>query len=198
MSVQLELPLLAASFGLGFAHAFDPDHLAAVTALASERPQWRRAMRCAIHWALGHGLAVVTLGLVLLATPFGGILNGASADRLVGVALIALGSWTAWSSTRQRHTDHRVTAATASLFGILHGTAGVAAVLGLLGVARASVFVGLATLATFSTGVFTAMFALAVGMGSLYERLRPSPRIRTTVQVLAGLLTSIIGLSMLT
>jgi len=169
-------PLLLASFGLGIAHAFDADHLAAVTALASERPQWRRAMGCAIHWALGHGTAVVTLGLLLIATPLGGILDGSGADLMVGVALLALGLWTAWNGYHGQQPRDRWPRALAGAFGLLHGTAGVATVLGLLGVARGSTLSGLSSLAAFSAGVFAAMFVLAVGLGSLYQRIGVNER----------------------
>lgn len=197
MIVALGSSWVLASFALGLAHAFDPDHLAAVTALAAEHPSWRRALRCAAHWALGHGVAVLSLGIVLLGSPLGGALQGTYADLVVAVSLIALGLWTAWTGARTPAHTPRWTSLTASAFGILHGTAGVAAVLGLLGLTRASLFVGISSLVAFNAGVFAAMFALALGFGSLYENLARRSRWRAGVRIGIGGITVLVGLSML-
>jgi len=195
--VALGSSLVLASFALGLAHAFDPDHLAAVSALAAEHPTWRRALRCAAHWALGHGIAVLSLGLLLLVSPWGGALQGTYADVVVAVSLIVLGLWTAWTGARPPSPTTHWTSVTASAFGILHGTAGVATVLGLLGLTGASTTVGLASLLAFNAGVFAAMFALALGFGALYENVARRSRWRTIVRIVIGGITMVVGVSML-
>ena len=62
-------PLVAATglgVVLGARHAFEPDHLAAVSTLVAERPRPRHAAALGALWGLGHtaALAVVGLGLV--------------------------------------------------------------------------------------------------------------------------------------
>src|SRR5881296_1411701 len=53
---------------LGFRHAFEPDHLAAVSTLAS-RPGARlwRAARLGLIWGLGHSVTVGVVVLVIIA-----------------------------------------------------------------------------------------------------------------------------------
>jgi cytochrome c biogenesis protein CcdA len=60
--------ILLVSLLLGLRHASDPDHLAAVTTLiASEEPEAvRKATSMGLNWGLGHGTALVLLGLPLV------------------------------------------------------------------------------------------------------------------------------------
>lgn len=62
-------PLLA-SGGLGIVlgarHAFEPDHLAAVSTLVADRPRPRQAALLGALWGLGHTIALLAVGVVLL------------------------------------------------------------------------------------------------------------------------------------
>jgi nickel/cobalt transporter (NicO) family protein len=80
---------------LGSLHAFEADHMAAVTSFAVRRPGLRAAVRFAVRWAAGHGGAIVLVGGVLL---FLGVRVPEATEhlleRLVGVVMIGLGIWT--------------------------------------------------------------------------------------------------------
>lgn len=52
---------------LGARHALEPDHLVAVSVLAADRPDMRRGAWLGAVWGLGHLLALVCVGLVLVA-----------------------------------------------------------------------------------------------------------------------------------
>jgi len=56
----------ALGIALGARHAFEPDHLAAVSTLVSERPRPRQAALLGALWGLGHTLALVAVGAALL------------------------------------------------------------------------------------------------------------------------------------
>ena len=77
---------------LGFRHAFEPDHLAAVSTLATRQGRLLDACRLALAWALGHTASV---GVVVAAIMvFGFHLPDRlwpAADFLVALLLIALG-----------------------------------------------------------------------------------------------------------
>ncbi|MBK9030876.1 MAG: urease accessory protein [Myxococcales bacterium] len=51
---------------LGARHAFEPDHLAAVSTLVSERPRPRQAALLGALWGLGHTAALALIGVVLV------------------------------------------------------------------------------------------------------------------------------------
>src|SRR5258708_10651815 len=78
---------------LGFRHAFEPDHLAAVTTLASRQGRLVDACRLGLVWALGHTASIAVVALVMIAL---GVHLPArlfpAADVLVGVLLVGLGA----------------------------------------------------------------------------------------------------------
>jgi high-affinity nickel-transport protein len=95
--------VFAAALVFGFRHGFDWDHLAALTDLTGTQPTARRSMRLATLYALGHGAMVVLLGSVAILfaerLPDGVDL---AMERVVGVTLVSLGIWMAWTALRTR------------------------------------------------------------------------------------------------
>src|SRR6267154_5215977 len=144
---------------LGFRHAFEPDHLAAVSTLATRQGRLLDACRLGLAWALGHTASVgLVVGAIIL---FGLHLPDRlwpAADLLVALLLIGLGGTVILRYARGRwhlhvhshaagphlhlHSHAQGTAhehahpqgdARRSLgFGLLHGLAGSAAILVLL------------------------------------------------------------------
>ena len=175
---------------LGVAHAFDADHIVAVSALVSTSSSPRRALGTAVIWGIGHMLpilAVAAAGVLLgVALPQWAL---AVAERGAGVMLIALGLMVLFTMRRNRlhihththggiqHTHfhrherlalrHQHTHA-AVLTGLVHGLAGSATpmVLVSLGAAHqpweALLFVGV-----FGLAVAATMAAYAFCLGHL-------------------------------
>lgn len=134
---------------LGARHALEPDHLAAVSVLASERPGVRRGVWLGALWGAGHTLALVGVGLllVLLSTDMPARLADAF-EFGVSVMLVVLGlralrraarDGVVGPSLAHRHADttHRHPAGNSHvhvggwtlasrplLVGIVHGLAG--------------------------------------------------------------------------
>lgn len=80
--------ILLISLLLGLRHASDPDHLAAVTTLVAsekERDQARKAGTMGLLWGLGHGTALVLLGLPLV------LLNQYLPEVVGKIAEVAIG-----------------------------------------------------------------------------------------------------------
>jgi len=185
------LSLLAAGLGLGLLHALDPDHLLAVANLDDPRVGRRARWQLCGRWALGHGAVLLLIGaLVLLAGM--GIPTQLSfwAERLVGLVLIGLGLATLWALVAgesplqiHRHGESGTHAhllglpvhhgRRALLVGMLHGTAGSAALLALAPLAlAASPWLGMAYLLAFGVGVMVAMLVVGGFLGAGLRRLR--------------------------
>jgi ABC-type nickel/cobalt efflux system permease component RcnA len=89
-----DLLTFATAFVLGFVHALDVDHMVAVSAFVGTRPSRALALRFGLRWGLGHSIAVVGAGSLLL-------LSGlrwsprfdAVAEAAVGLMLIGVGLW---------------------------------------------------------------------------------------------------------
>lgn len=85
--------ILVLGFLIGIRHAFEPDHLAAVTAMASGKASLRQTLRQGAVWGLGH---TVTLFLVCGAVIYMETAISDFAARMmeaaVGVLLVGLGA----------------------------------------------------------------------------------------------------------
>jgi nickel/cobalt exporter len=99
-------PLLVDSLLLGAQHSFEPDHMAAVSVLASEKNRYKTGMNRLIwrssHWALGHSVTLILFsGLALLlktALPF----------NISGWAEIAVGPIMVWLGVSAIRRNHRL------------------------------------------------------------------------------------------
>jgi ABC-type nickel/cobalt efflux system permease component RcnA len=98
---------------LGFLHALEVDHMIAVTTFVAGRPRLATAARFGFRWGIGHSLAVLLFGGLLLVT---GLRWPARYDRvgeaIVGTMLVGLGLWAIRSSRKLHfhpapaHGDH--------------------------------------------------------------------------------------------
>ena len=88
---------------LGFLHALEVDHMVAVTTFVSRRPTLASATQFGLRWGVGHAIAVLAAGGLLLVTgirwPARYELLG---EGLVGLMLVGIGGW-ALASARKLH-----------------------------------------------------------------------------------------------
>lgn len=152
----------------GFFHVLaGPDHLAAVAPLAVDDD--RAAWRAGLSWGLGHTAGVLLVGLLLLA--FRELLPvdllSAWSERVVGVALIAVGAWGLWRA-RVAAAPHRLPAAPSFAMGTLHGLAGSSHLYGVLpSLMFASRADSAAYLGGFGAGAIGAMTAFSALVGTV-------------------------------
>ncbi|HJU66361.1 MAG TPA: sulfite exporter TauE/SafE family protein [Gemmatimonadaceae bacterium] len=205
----------ATALTLGALHSLAPDHLTAVSAIVSRQPGWRRAMGLGARWGVGHSLAVVAVGGVLVLaglelparfTPL--------AEIVVGIALVVLsaltlvralrvhGHWHTHHGKRHWHLhshalqdthDHSHRALLG--IGLLHGLAGSGAVVILIPSATGSAGRSLLFLSAFALGTIIAMSVCAAVAGAIMGvAARSSMVLHRGVMVLAALATGAVGL----
>ena len=181
---------------LGLRHAFEPDHLAAVSTLAT-RPAARlwSAARLGLIWGLGHTVTVGAVALLIIV--LGVRLPNRfwpAAELLVAALLILLGGMVIWRYVRGRwhmhahahpaaaphfhlHShardlshghSHAVVDARRSLgFGIAHGLAGSGAIAALLVAAVPDTMSRLVYFAAFSVGTIVGMLGVSLTLSVL-------------------------------
>ena len=165
----------ALGFVSGFSHAFEGDHVIAVSTLLHEKPKLSRALRTGLAWGAGH-TTILMLGVVIVTA----LRLQVSPEQIallelpVAVMLIALGLWTVAISIRRvkslrTHTHdgiphyhvgshphpHRFSTSWRGYsVGLVHGLAGSGALL-------------LLVAATLPSALLGAAYALIFGLGSL-------------------------------
>lgn len=89
-------PILFQSFLLGMQHSFEPDHVAAVSVLTSEKEskvKLRNVMWKSSQWALGHSITLILLSIGAL------LLKSALPFNISIVAEWAVGPMMIWIGT---------------------------------------------------------------------------------------------------
>lgn len=213
------LALAGLGFLLGFRHAFEPDHLAAVSTLATRQGRLLDACRLGLAWAVGHTASV---GLVVLAIIVAGLhlpeQLWPAADLLVALLLIALGvsvlvryargRWHLHVHTHDEgphlhlhshaqgaahvHTHARGDARRSLGFGLLHGLAGGAAILVLVVAAAPTRVAQLTYFGAFAAGTMIGMLFVSVSLAGIV-RVASGRGVRwATVLHLGSAVTSVV------
>lgn len=158
--------LLVMGFAAGMLHAFDADHLAAVSGLSGG--DGRRSTRFALHWGLGHGLAVMLIAAAVIV--FGSAIPerfSALAESAVAWMLILIGMHTFYHLWQQHRYGrrHEGRSRNAALVGLVHGSAGSAPLLALIPAASfSSPAWGMLHVLLFNSGLLMAMLAVGAAL----------------------------------
>jgi hypothetical protein len=213
--------LASSSLGslLGMRHALEPDHLAAVTTLVSEERSSRKAALLGACWGLGHTLALVVVGAVLVVLR--AEMPPRAADLFefcVAVMLIALGIRAIYLATRQgssgpvhahRH-GHVVHVHGASaphvhvgtwtlarrplIVGAVHGLAGSGALTALVLATLPTTAAQLTYVGLFGVGSTLGMAALSGLLGWPLARLGSNQRVARGLSFTVGCLSTTMGI----
>ena len=204
---------------LGFRHAFEPDHLAAVSTLATRQGRLLDACRLGLAWAVGHtaSVGVVVAAIILFGLRLPDRLWPA-ADFLVAVLLIGLGASVILRYARGRwhlhlhahddgphlhlhshahgaehaHPHPRGDAKRSLGFGLLHGLAGSAAILVLLVAAAPTRTAQLTYFAAFALGTMIGMLLISFSLAGLIRLA--SGRGATALHLGSALISVMVGL----
>jgi ABC-type nickel/cobalt efflux system permease component RcnA len=210
---------------LGLRHAFEPDHLAAVSTLAT-RPEARfwSAARLGLVWGLGHS---ATVGIVVLLVIVLGIhvpeRLWPAAELVVAGLLVLLGSVVIWRYVRGRwhmhahihasgphfhlhshaqtpehgHAHDKVDTRRSLSFGIAHGLAGSGAIAALLVAAVPDTASRVAYFVAFGTGTIVGMLCVSLSLSALVRvAAQRGPRWATVLHVGAAVGSVVAGLAL--
>ena len=184
--------LLLTGLVLGMRHAFDRDHVAAVTHFISLEPDPVKSAWFGFRWAVGHAVTVAVLGslILLLHLKFDPSFER-YAELAVGVTLVALGIWRLFLLWQERRHTHRhrhrmlehahphthepgrghVHRFAPTLVGMVHGASGTMEVFVLIPIAlMTTTWLAYAYIGLFSAGCALTMSAYGYVTGRFYRR----------------------------
>ncbi len=204
--------LCALGLAQGMRHALEPDHLAAVTALASEGHTAKRTLRFAALWGAGHASMLFLVGGLLYWNRAEMPASlGAALELCVAVMLMVLGVRAIVRAARigsAQHTGALPHAAHSHVHvagrpfallpfgvGLLHGLAGSGALAALVLAMQPELSTGVALLAVYSLGTMLGMSLLAGLLGRPLQRLVSTPRAHRLLLLTAGALSVVIGIA---
>lgn len=183
---------------LGFTHAFEADHLVAVSSIVTSRKKFQHSIRDGMYWGLGHTSTILIVGLLILVLKI--IIKESIfqyLESLVGVMLIILGVWRLsklWKKKKHAHIHENKNIALAYGVGFVHGLAGSGAVV-VGAIALSSAWWGLSYLLIFGVGsIVGMMMATTVLSIPFTKKYINSQYIQIGLTALSGILCIGLGL----
>lgn len=205
----MQLLPLATALVAGFAHALEPDHMAAVTTFVSRRPRPLQAVGFGLRWGVGHSASILVVGVILIA------LDLRLSERLarglefgVGGMLLGLGAWLLWSVLHERahrmaergeparEHAHGHTHSHGTLWvGMAHGLAGTAPLVALVATMTSTAWAAGAYLLFFGVGTTLAMALYAMVAGLVFDQAGTRvPRLGRTLRTITALGSAVLGI----
>jgi len=198
--------ILLAGFLMGIKHAVEPDHVIAVSTIATQSKSLRRASLAGVFWGIGHTSTLFVFGMIMLLLK-NEIGEGwaMSLEFFVGVMLVVLGA----RSLLPRFFSYRETASTApdaktasgprlflqsSVVGFIHGMAGSAALFVLTMATVDGLLEGAAYLLVFGAGTIVGMLLCTTVIGLPFVWSGRRPRLHQQLSGLTGAVSLCFGL----
>ncbi len=213
MWIEILPYLLAVS--IGFRHAFEIDHLAAVSNIVTKRNSPFLAMKDGVFWGLGHSSSILVVGIIMLLLKWAipeknfQIMEGG-----VGVMIIGLGVFRYYQFLKQSpHSDththnglththehthdeslHKHLHKLSYGVGIIHGLAGSGVLIAAAMAAMTTVASSLLFLVVFSIGCTAGMLVAAGVLGLQFsKKLQSFRKIQMSLVVFSCVICLLLG-----
>ncbi|HEY5447458.1 MAG TPA: hypothetical protein VIQ54_01865 [Polyangia bacterium] len=189
---------IALGLGLGARHAFEPDHLAAVSVLAADGPSPKRGALIGALWGTGHTLALLACALAVAAAA------AQIPPRLtdvfeicVAAMLVVLGARAIYRArpARHLHVVRHPRAIRPLIVGAVHGLAGSGALTALVMTHLPSTGARLSFMLLFGLGSVAAMSAISGAAGWPLARLARRPATSRFVFAVVGAASMALGIA---
>ena len=188
---------------VGLRHAFEPDHLTAVSTLVGETHSAQHGALLGVLWGVGHTISLVAVGVTLaLVNATLPARAGMAFELGVALMLLLLGARAIAVATRG-HASHAHTPMPAGrrprwrplAVGLVHGLAGSGALTAIVFAQLSGSAARIAYMVLFGAGSIAGM-AIASGVaGATLQILACSNEVRRRIALATGVVSIVIGLS---
>lgn len=213
MWIEILPYLLAVS--VGFRHAFEVDHLAAVSNIVTKRNSPILAMKDGVFWGLGHSSSILVVGIIMLLLRYAiPEKNFQMMEGGVGLMIIGLGIFRYYQF--RKHTPHAHTHTHDGLthshvhtheekphqhlhklsysVGIIHGLAGSGVLIAAAMAAMTTVASSLLFLVVFSIGCTAGMLVAAGVLGLPFsKKLQSFKKVQMSLVVFSCVICLVLG-----
>ncbi|MCM3768040.1 sulfite exporter TauE/SafE family protein [Neobacillus niacini] len=197
------LSVLLFGFLLGIKHAIEPDHVIAVSTIASESKNIKRSTFAGIYWGIGHTATLFIFGMVMIvAKNTITDMLAMSLEFLVGVMLVTLGMSSLHKVVphKHKHSHSHETSNGKSrpqlksfFIGFIHGLAGSAAMVLLTMSTVSTVWEGALYILIFGFGTVVGMLSFSTIIGLPFV-LTSGKQINRKLNNVAGIISILFGL----
>ncbi|MDQ0484842.1 HoxN/HupN/NixA family nickel/cobalt transporter [Guptibacillus hwajinpoensis] len=184
------LSLLVIGFLLGIKHAIEPDHVIAVSTIASRtRSLWKSSL-AGVYWGIGH-TATLVLGGTLLLLFNTTITNqwAMSLELIVGCMLIFLGIKTLVMKKQKTEMNGNRTYIQSGFIGFVHGLAGSAAMILLTMSTVETLWQGVVYILIFGFGTCAGMLCFTTVLGIPFVATKRQVSLNKRLTQLTGILS---------
>ena len=203
------LSILALGFVLGIKHAIEPDHVIAVSTIASQSKKLLRSSLAGVFWGIGHTATLFIVGVILIFMK-GEIPEkwAMSLEFLVGIMLVYLGITTILSlknihihqhehdgeEHKHNHQHKNVSYLKSMLIGLVHGLAGSGAMVLLTMSTVNSAWEGAIYILIFGAGTVIGMlfFTTIIGIPFVFSAKKLS--LNKTLTQITGVISTVFGI----
>jgi ABC-type nickel/cobalt efflux system permease component RcnA len=215
------LSVLALGFILGIKHAIEPDHVIAVSTIASQSKKLWNASLAGVFWGIGHTATLFIIGIILI------LLKGEipekwamSLEFLVGIMLVYLGIKTIFSfknihihhhqhdgddhkhvhshqnsgGHNHKHQHKKTTYLQSMLIGLVHGLAGSGAMVLLTMSTVKSIGEAAIYILIFGAGTVIGMLFFTTIIGIPFVLSKKSKTISRPLGIVTGVISTVFGI----
>lgn len=185
------LAFLGFGFVLGIRHAFDADHVVAISSIVMTTRSVRSATRHGVVWGVGHTLTLFLVGAAILflkvkiPETVSLWLEGAAGLMLVVIGIRAIRAKEMQSDLRTSHHSLMV--------GAMHGLAGSGALTLLVLASADTLLAGMVFILLFGVGSILAMMAISSLVAVPLAATRKMRRLDRTIRIAVGALSVVFG-----
>ncbi|MGZ9816034.1 urease accessory protein UreH domain-containing protein [Peribacillus simplex] len=191
------LLVLGIGFVLGIKHALEPDHIIAVSTIASQSKKIWKSSLAGVFWGIGHTLTLFVFGVILIL-----LKNeipeawAMSLEFLVGIMLVYLGFTTIFSWKQPERHDHtgRATYLKSMIVGIVHGLAGSAAMVLLTISTIDEAWQGAIYIIIFGVGTCIGMLLFTTILSIPFVTSSSSKKVNRLLIRLTGVISTVFGI----
>ncbi|QFG00451.1 urease accessory protein UreH [Psychrobacillus glaciei] len=195
--------ILSIGFILGIKHAIEPDHVIAVSTIASKSKKLWQSTLAGVFWGIGHTATLLVVGLILI------VMKNEISDRMsmslefvVGIMLVYLGIMNIINFRKKKQhthlqneqTSNKTSYLKSTAIGLVHGLAGSAAMVLLTMTIVNSVWEAAVYILVFGAGTILGMLFFTTILGIPFVFSSQKYNVNRVLALSAGGISLVFGI----